>query len=274
MSESASPPYAKALTPASSQKRRFTTVRVIVALMLREISTQYGRTPGGFIWTIIQPLGMIMFLSLGFQLMLRQPALGTSFLLFYASGYLFFSLFNRLSNAVSRSIKFSSALLKFPVVTWVDSLFARFFVNALMGILTGILLLTWILLTVESQGPIDFAPVAVAIGLSLLLGLAVGTFNCALMGVFPIWAVVWDILTRPLMIASGVLYLYEGLPDIAQKVLWYNPLIHITALARTAFYSTYPAAFVNIWYVVYVSLVVLLVGLILMRKYALVILNN
>ena len=44
MSDLSSPP---ALAPIQSHHRRFATARTITALILREMSTRYGRTPGG-----------------------------------------------------------------------------------------------------------------------------------------------------------------------------------------------------------------------------------
>lgn len=58
-----------------------TSMRSVSALMLREMSTRYGRTPGGYIWAILEPLGMIIILGLAFALLVRVPAMGTSFLL-------------------------------------------------------------------------------------------------------------------------------------------------------------------------------------------------
>ena len=39
---------------------RFRMVRTVIALMLREMSTTYGRTPGGYVWALMQPLGSII----------------------------------------------------------------------------------------------------------------------------------------------------------------------------------------------------------------------
>ncbi|MFT7592933.1 MAG: capsular polysaccharide transport system permease protein, partial [Paracoccaceae bacterium] len=78
-----------------------------MALILREMSTRYGRTPGGYIWSILEPLAAILVLSVGFSLVMRTPSLGTSFLLFYATGYLPFNLYQTVSGTVSKSILFS-----------------------------------------------------------------------------------------------------------------------------------------------------------------------
>lgn len=271
-SEPARPPAAQPIRGRA--QRRFASLRTIAALMLREMSTRYGRTPGGYVWAILEPLAAILFLSLGFSLLIRTPSLGTSFLLFYASGYLPFSLYQTLSNAVARALMYSRPLLKFPAVTWIDALLARLILNSLTGLLVAALLFFGIMAVTEHRAVLDLPPVVLAFGLSILLGFGVGAINAVLMGLYPLWEVAWSIITRPLFIASGVLFIYEDLPRVAQDILWFNPLMHITGLLRTGFYPSYEAAYVSIAYVVGCSLVLLALGLVLMGRFHRDILNR
>lgn len=263
-----------ALAPADARRRRFATVRTVLALILREMSTRYGRTPGGYVWAILEPLAAIIVLSVGFSLVLRAPSLGTSFLLFYATGYLPFDLYQSVSNAVARALNFSKPLLQYPAVTWIDAVLARFLLNSLTSILVAILLLSGILIATDARATLDLVPVLRAMGLAIALGLAVGTVNCTLIGLFPIWEVAWSIITRPLFLASSILYIFEDLPPLAQDILWYNPLVHIVGLMRTGFFPTYTAAYVNEVYVLAVSLVLLALGQILLGRYHREILNR
>ena len=67
--------------------------RAIGALVLREMATTFGRSPGGWLWAVAEPVAVIALLSFAFSLAFRSPSLGTSFPLFYATGYLPFLLF-------------------------------------------------------------------------------------------------------------------------------------------------------------------------------------
>ncbi len=260
--------------PKASTNRKFASLRTIAALILREMSTTYGRTPGGYIWAILEPLAAILFLSLGFSLVMRSPSLGSSFLLFYASGYLPFSLYMSISNMTAKAIRFSSGLLKYPAVTWVDALLARFLLNSVTQILVGAILIFGILALEDAHAVFYAPPVLEALGLAMLMALGVGTVNCVLIGLFPIWDTVWSIITRPLFLASGVLFIYEDLPVTAQKILWYNPLMHITGLLRTGIFPTYSADYVSPLYVVTIALTLLTLGLILMGRYHRDVLNR
>lgn len=253
--------------------RSFPTLRAVAALMLREMGSRYGRTPGGYLWAVLQPLGAIMVLSVGFSLVLRSPSLGTSFILFYATGFLPFSLYGDISSAVGRALRYSKGLLLYPSVTWVDAVLARFFLNTLTGLMITYLLLAGILITAETRSVLDLVPIVQALALTALLGLGVGAMNCLIFGLFPVWEQVWSIVTRPLFLASGVFFLYEDMPSLAQDILWYNPLLHIVGLMRTGFYPMYAPSYVSVTYVAAVSLVLLAFGLLLLGKHYRTIIN-
>ena len=271
---SAPPPVLPALRPTRVPTRRFATLRTVMALVLREMSTRYGRTPGGYIWGILEPLGAIIVLSIGFGLLLRAPPLGTTFLLFYATGYLPFNLYQSVSLMVARAIGFSRPLLLYPAVTWVDAVLARFLLNSLTGILVTIILLAGILTVTDNRTVLDIPPVLMAMALAMLLGLGIGVLNCAVIGLFPVWDVIWSMITRPLFIASGILFLYDNLPQLAREILWYNPLVHITGLMRQGFYPMYKPLYINEIYVALTALVPLVLGLILLGRYHRDILNR
>lgn len=268
------PDPAPKLRPVHRPTRKFATLRVVMALILREMSTRYGRTPGGYAWAILEPLAAILVLSIGFSLVLRTPQLGTSFLLFYATGYMPFNLFNTLSNMVARSVGFSKPLLKYPAVTWVDAVLARFLLNSLTSVLVTIILLSGVLVLTDTRAVLDMSPILTAMMLAMGLGLGVGVLNCALMGLIPLWEVMWSVITRPLFIASGIFFLYDDMPQVARDILWYNPLIHVVGEMRTGFYPMYTAAYVSNLYVLAVSCVTLTMGLILMGRYHREILNR
>ena len=60
----------------------FATPRIIVALILREIGTSYGRSPGGYIWALAEPVLGIALLTAIFSIGFRIPPLGNNFSIF------------------------------------------------------------------------------------------------------------------------------------------------------------------------------------------------
>jgi capsular polysaccharide transport system permease protein len=225
----------------------------------------YGGSPGGYFWAVLQPIGMLIVLSFGFSLVVRSPALGTSFMLFYAAGFLPFSLYGDIQGKVSSTLNYAKALLAYPAVTWMDAVLARLILNLLTNLAVMSIVFAGIIAFDDINTSLDPLAIMNSILMATLFGLGVGLVNAVLSGLFPIWKNIWNIATRPLFLASGVLNLYEGMPSIAQNVLWWNPLFHITGAGREGFYPTYEATFVSLPYVYGLSLSLILLGLIFMR---------
>ena len=241
--------------------------RTIFALILREMSTRYGQSAGGYFWALLEPLGAIVILAGGLSLLIHHPSLGTSFFLFYATGFLPFSLYQSVMNAVSRSLNFSRPLLMYPAVTWADALIARAILNTLTEIMVIYVLFTGIFLFIDTNTSISLLPILMALALATLLAIGVGSVNCLLIGIFPAWEQVWSIITRPLFLVSGVLFLYEDLPRSVQAILWYNPLLHVIGEMRKGFYPSYTADYVSPAFVVGLSLSLTALSFVFLRRY-------
>lgn len=240
--------------------------RTVGALMLREMSARYGNSPGGYLWSVLQPLGMVLVLSVGFSLLLRSPSLGTSFLMFYATGYLPFIFYAEITSKTSVSLQYSRTLLAYPGVVWIDSILARFILNFVTSAVVFCIVISGIMIMTETRTILSLEPIFVGLAICTLVGLGVGLMNAVLFGLVPIWERIWPILSRPMFIASGVLFLYEDLPEGAQNFLWWNPLLHGTGLVRMGFYPTYHAEYVSVIYCFLVSLSAIALGLIFLRS--------
>ncbi|WP_299658259.1 ABC transporter permease [uncultured Tateyamaria sp.] len=261
------PPPASQRPDATRSRRSFGSLRTITALILREMSTRYGRSPGGYVWAVVEPLGAILLLSFGFSLLVRAPSLGNNFILFYASGYLTFNMYQQISLTVSRGIQFSRPLLFYPAVTWIDAVLARLILNALTSIMVSIIILFIIFSLLQTRTTIDIGPVLLSLGLAVLFGFGVGVMNCALSGLYPTWDLIWSIVTRPLFLASAIFYILEDLPRTVQAVLWYNPLIHISGIMRSGIYPTYVPDYVSLPFVLASSLGTAAIGMLLLHRH-------
>jgi capsular polysaccharide transport system permease protein len=266
----------KTAPAASRPKRPFASLRSIAALVLREMSTTYGRSPGGYLWAILEPVGGIalftLILSVGLKI--RTPSLGDNFPLFYGSGILPFLLYQRLSARVAMAIPFSRALLFYPGVTFVDAILARFILTTLTQILVFYIVMAGIIWAFDLRVLLDVPSIVTSFAMAAALGLGVGCLNATLIPSFALWSSAWGILTTPLFFMSAVIYIYEELPPLGQQVLWYNPLVHVTGMMRRGFYPTYEAAYVSPLYVFMLSLGLMALGLVLLGRYHREVLNQ
>jgi capsular polysaccharide transport system permease protein len=265
-SSSAALPQGKGTALRANSMRRFASFRTITALILREMATTYGRSPGGYLWAVLEPVAGIALLSFLFSFALVHPALGTNFPLFYASGLVPLLMFVTISSKVGQSLSFSRQLMAYPSVTFMDAILARFILNTLTQLMVAYVIFAGIFLIFDTKVIIKLPYIAAAFGLTAILSLGIGTLNCYLFTRYPIWQQAWSILTRPLFIISCVFMIYDGLPRLGQEILWYNPVVHLIGLARHGFYSTYHASYVSVGYVVVVSGICMMFGLLLLRR--------
>ena len=208
MARASSPPS----LPAPGRPR-FQRLRVLFALVVREMGVKFGRSSGGYFWAIAQPLGGIVLLSIAFSLALRTPPIGTSFLLFYATGIIPFTMYQAMAGGVAGAIGSNKGLLNYPVVSVLDAIFAKFVLNFMTVTLVG-LLLFWGIITFQGlHVTLDPAMLVLGTVMASAIGLGVGALNCVLFGFFPTWKNVWAVLTRPLFIVSGIFFTFESAPE-------------------------------------------------------------
>lgn len=234
--------------------------------MLREMATTYGRSPGGYLWAVVEPVAAISLLAFVFSMAFDAPSLGSSFTLFYATGYLPFMLFHDVVNKVGGAIRFSRPLLAYPAVCVSDTILARWVLNTATHIVVAIVVFASIEIALDTAALYRPLSMLNAYAMAAALALGVGTLNCFLIMRFPVWERLWHIATRPLFIVSGIFFLLEDLPRDLREIAWFNPLIHITSEMRRGVYASYDAAFVSAGFVYAAALAAFALGLMLLRS--------
>ena len=250
-----------------SRAPTFGTLRTLSALILREMATSYGRSPGGYLWALAEPVLGIALLSVVFSIGFRSPLLGTNFPMFYATGLLPFLMFSDLSTKGAQAINYSKQLLMYPRVTFIDAILARYILNLLTQILICGIVFSGIILCYETRTIIQMDVILTALAMVAALSLGIGLFNCFLMSMFPIWQRIYSILTRPLLLVSAVIFTLESVPEPYRGWLWYNPLVHIGGLLRSGFYYSYKASYVEPRYVFAIAAIFGVLGLLFLRRY-------
>ena len=222
--------------------------------MLREMATSYGRSPGGYIWAIAEPVAGIALLTFIFSLGFHAPPLGSSFALFYASGLVPFLIYSDVSTKISQSINFSLPLLGYPRVTLADALLARALLSIMTQVLVSGLVFLGLIAFLDTQSRLDIARLAQAFLMAFAFGFGVGAINCFLITLYPVWQRVWSILNRPMFLLSCIVFLFESIPMPYRDWLWYNPVVHIVGMTRQALFFGYTGAYVTPLYIYFLSL--------------------
>ncbi|MBN2630419.1 MAG: ABC transporter permease [Rhodobacteraceae bacterium] len=241
--------------------------RSVFALMLREMATTYGRSPGGYLWAVGDPIAGVILLTVVFSLAFDAPPLGSNFPLFYATGFLPFMAYGELTMKIGQAIRYSRPLLTYPTVTFVDAILSRLLLNLLTELVVFAIVITGIALLYGLRMDIDAGRLLHALAMLTVLVLGLGTFNCYMFGAYPVWERVWGILNKPLFFLSGVFFVVDSLPASFRDLMLLNPLTHVIAEVRAGFYPTYDARYISPVFVYATGLVFLFLGMLLLYRH-------
>ena len=239
----------------------------ISALMAREMATNYGKSPGGYIWAILEPVAGIALMTVLFSIAFRDPPIGISFALFYATGMLPFTMYKDLSGKIANAVHFNGKLLSYPAVTFMDAILARLILNVVSQIVIFGIVVGAIIAFSDTRAQLDAGYIAVALVATINLSFGIGLFNSIVFMKLPIWENIWAILNRPMFMISCVFFTFSDVPAPYQSLLWYNPLVHLVGLMRKGFYPAYDASYVSMIYLFGPPLVLAAFGLLMLRRF-------
>jgi ABC-type polysaccharide/polyol phosphate export systems, permease component len=240
-----------------------THIRVVAALVVRETSTRFGSKPGGYIWALLDPAAHIAFLSLIFMAIARTPALGHSFPLFFATGYIGFQFYQAAVGYLNTAVTSNRALLSYPNVAPFDTILARYILQLGTTIVVGFCVFSVIGLSLRSPLTIQWHFIIEAAFAASLLALGSAFANNILFQKFPLYEKFYGIVTRPLFLVSGIFFLPDALPHPARDIVMLNPLVHVVMLFRKGFYPEYRAIGYDAGYLYGFALSLLLGGMFL-----------
>lgn len=238
-----------------------THFRVVSALMIREVASRFGNKPGGYLWALLDPSANILFLTLIFMAITRVPALGTSFPLFFATGYVAFQFYQTTVSFINNAVKINKPLLSYPNVAPIDAVMARFLLQILTTSMVAVVVFT--VLSVMERNPItiNWSLVLMACLCASVIALGLGMMNTVIFLKYPVYEQVFSIISKPLYLISGIFFLPDAIPHPYREVLLYSPLVHVIMLFRQGFYPQYRAIGLDTDYLYAVTILVFVVGM-------------
>lgn len=241
-------------------------LRVVLSLIFRETRVRFGGTRLGYLWALIEPIVHVAVLSAVYVVWGRVAPMG-NLQMFFITGIMPFFLFSHTSSQLSRAISSNVSLLRLPLITNMDILFAKALLQGLTWIIVFFILLFLVLLGGKLLLPEHVEECGVAAFFTFLLGFGVGLSNAVLNVMFKAWDRIYSAITRPLYLLSGVFYLVDSLPDQARRVLVWNPLVHSVEWFREGYFENFSSLTLDRSYLIKWSVASVVLGLCMERAF-------
>ena len=238
-------------------------LRVVDALVYRELKTRVSQVKFGFLGVLIQPLLVLsVFLLLFSFLRVRGGDLPLDIGLFLGSGIVLFTLFTEIALRSLNAMDANEALFFYRPVKPVDTVIARAIVESGLYALIMIIIVCGIWAIREEVIISSLAQVVASFILLALTSLGIGLALTVAGHRYPVIKQIVPIFIRPLWFTSGVFFSFRGIPQQFRPFLSWNPILQAIELTRNAFSQAYvldPS--ISMGYLAYCSLISLTFGL-------------
>lgn len=235
-------------------------IRVIGALLLREILTRYGRHNLGFLWLFLEPLlftiGIITLWSFA-----KLHTGSVSIIAFAITGYSYVLMWRNIGGRLAGAVEPNLSLMYHRNVRIIDVYWSRFILEVagitisfillmavfiVLGLISApdnifMMLMAWLLLTLFTAG----------------LGFVVGVMS----EISEVFDRIWHTFTYLFLPFSGSFFFVDTLPTALQKYALYIPPVHAIEMLRHGYYGHLVRTHEEPMYLFVVSISLLLVGL-------------
>ncbi|MCS7231519.1 MAG: ABC transporter permease [Elusimicrobiota bacterium] len=242
--------------------------RVVIALLVRELKTRFGKYRLGFIWAFLEPM-LLMSVFIGIRGIMAGSIRGgierfiyhIEYPLFLASGLLPFFLFRHSVTQLMNTITANRGLFAYQPVKPIDAFLARWFLEGLIFIVLWIFIfgaLYKLNFTFEIKNPLGliamyFLFYLFSFGIGLIFSIAVELFD-ELRNII-------SIIMLLLFFLSGIFFSILQIPERYRIFLLWNPVLHFIELCRENMFYLYEIEDCSYLYVIIATLVSLFLGL-------------
>jgi ABC-type polysaccharide/polyol phosphate export permease len=240
-------------------------MRVVWALLLREIITRYGRHNIGFMWMFVGPMLLILVIVTIHSYYNMRTIGEISIVGFGVTGYSAAFLWRNMVNRCLLAIEPNLALMYHRNVKVLDIYAARISLEAVGETIAFVLLSTIFIVLGWMDLPVDILKVLEGWIMLSWFGAALGLTLGALSEMEETVAKFWRPLNFATLITSGAFFMVEWLPENVRNVLLYFPMIHGMELVREGYFGSTIHAYYNLGYMAFWCLGLTLAGLLLVR---------
>ncbi|MCM2481168.1 ABC transporter permease [Burkholderia glumae] len=250
-------------TPLASSLR--IQLRVVGALLMREILTRYGRHNVGFLWIFFEPMMFTLGVLALWTILNATHGTTLSITSFAVTGYSSVLLWRNCASRCALAILPNQALLYHRNVRVIDLFFARLLLE-ISGATMSFVFLTVFFVSIGMMDPPKNISLVLGGWLHLAaFGTSLGLIVGALSERSETVERVWHTIAYLLFPLSGAVFMVEWIPEKFRAAVLYLPMVHGTEMLRGGYYGSLVKPHYSIPYMVACDSVLLLIGLFLVR---------
>ena len=258
----------KALHQTSFFESLAIQVRVIGALLMREIITRDGRNNIGFLWLFVEPLLLTLVIVLMWKFLRADRVSSLNIIAFVITGYPMAMMWRNASNRAIGAIAANASLLYHRNVRVLDTIFARMLLEIVGATIAQIAIMAVLIAIRWIDFPQDVFYMLLAWLLMSMFAVALGLVICSIAFKFEAFGKVWSTLSFVMLPLSGAFFFVYTLPrQIHDYVLWI-PMVHGTEMLRAGYFGASVTTYENPWYLLLCNLVLLLLGLAMVSQFS------
>lgn len=240
-------------------------VRVIHALMIRELHTRFGRENIGFLWIMVEPLLFAGLVAIIWRFMKGPEEHGIGIIAFVVTGYIPITLFR---HGVSRSVSVflvNSSLMYHRQVKVLDFIFVRFIIELLGSMMAYVFIASVLILFDEFPIPADPGMLVAGWMLYSFFTLSLCLMVAPLSEMSEVLEKFMPVVTYVMIPFSGLFTMASWLTPTMREFLLWSPFVNAMEMMRKGIWGEQITAYYNIWNPLGCSIVATVLGLALCR---------
>ncbi len=254
------------MTDVTPLRRSFAIqIRVIGALLMREILTRYGRHNIGFLWLFAEP--MIFTLGVAALWSATKSVHGSALpiVAFAVTGYSSVLLWRNMPARCAAAITPNLSLMYHRNVKVIDIYASRILLE-IAGTTTSFIVLAIVFIaTGGMKAPEDIVKIMLGWFMLAWFGAALGLLVGALSERSEIVEKVWHPISYLIFPLSGAVFMVDWLPTAAQKLVLMLPMVHGVEILREGYFGSAVRAHYDLPYMIIICMCMTLFALALVR---------
>lgn len=240
-------------------------LRVIHALLMREIITRYGRHNIGFLWLFVEPMLFTIGVTLLWNFIGSTHGSNLPITAFALTGYSSVLVWRNTLGRVVGAIQPNLSLMYHRNVRVID-IFASRIILEIIGATTSFVILTLFFLWIGWIAvPNDIIEILIGFVLLAWFSAGFGLFLGGLSERSELVEKLWHPISYLLFPLSGAAFMVEWLPQEGQDIVLLLPMVHGTEIIREGFFGSYVHAHYDFGYFIVCNMVFTLLGLAMER---------